>query len=414
MSLPKLIYVPLEPYEQRYTGQLSRAWTGWFERNWIDADIDYIRIDGPADMRAEEIQVGQVVDGFARWRWSAHQISNLIVLAMQGHITDDHVIYFDDFWTPGMGHLFYVFDQLGIFPKVYSFCWAQSVDEHDFTHKMSTWLRHFERGIGSCMTGVFVANSMLKHLLSVHGVLSRDRIHVVGLPFDSREVFDTWQKEFPGNSETQQPLVVYSSRCDTEKDPLFFLEVAKRVWALESFGGFDFNQVRFAICSGAPKLTSNDPDIVRQIQRFEQDHPNFFVNTGLRKAEYYDILASAKVQFNCALQDWVSFTLLEAVTFGCSPVYPRRRSFPETFTDDAGALHEEYLYDEGVNRDHTIRNAVEQLAYALCRPDNPRLVEERRWIAERFDNTWKRQAVVMGVYPDHLDRPKPLYGLKGF
>ena len=34
------------------------------------------------------------------------------------------------------------------------------------------------------------------------------------------------------------------------------------------------------------------------------------------------------MQFNCAEQDWVAYTLLEATLFGCLPLYPAWKDFP--------------------------------------------------------------------------------------
>ena len=49
----------------------------------------------------------------------------------------------------------------------------------------------------------------------------------------------------------------------------------------------------------------------------------------MSKSDYYDLLNRASIQFNSALQDYVSFTLLEASTYMCDVVYPRFKSFPE-------------------------------------------------------------------------------------
>jgi hypothetical protein len=62
----------------------------------------------------------------------------------------------------------------------------------------------------------------------------------------------------------------------------------------------------------------------------------------LTKAEYYTILASTQIQLNTSQQDWISFTLLEALTCGCKPLYPNHRSFPDTL-----GYHQPCLYVPG-------------------------------------------------------------------
>ena len=69
------------------------------------------------------------------------------------------------------------------------------------------------------------------------------------------------------------------------------------------------------------------------------DYANFKVYTGLKKDDYYNLLADSKVLFNCALQDWVSNTVSEADTFGTLTLYPAYRSFPETFSNCPDRLY---------------------------------------------------------------------------
>ncbi len=60
-----LHYVPLEPYQERYTAQLSRADTGWLEAKWKKHGVEYFRIEGPlpvTDDAPNEIKVGRVLD----------------------------------------------------------------------------------------------------------------------------------------------------------------------------------------------------------------------------------------------------------------------------------------------------------------------------------------------------------------
>ena len=54
---------------------------------------------------------------------------------------------------------------------------------------------------------------------------------------------------------------------------------------------------------------------------------NFKIYTGLKKDDYYNLLADSKVLFNCALQDWVSNTVSEADPFGTLTLYPHIEVF---------------------------------------------------------------------------------------
>jgi hypothetical protein len=93
------------------------------------------------------------------------------------------------------------------------------------------------------------------------------------------------------------------------------------------------------ITTGFPKLSSNC-NAQFAIEDFATKNNRFIICSGISKAEYYNLLARATIQFNCSLQDYVSWTLLEAIVCGCKVVYPCFRSFPEILgTDTYKAFH---------------------------------------------------------------------------
>ena len=62
-----------------------------------------------------------------------------------------------------------------------------------------------------------------------------------------------------------------------------------------------------------PELKSSDPEYVKRAYELQDGNTaNFKIYTGLKKDDYYNLLADSKVLFNCALQDWVSNTVSEA------------------------------------------------------------------------------------------------------
>lgn len=80
MATPKrLVYLPLEPYQERYTQQLSAPKVGWFESQWIKHGVNYIRIDGDDELTLvpRKIRSGSVLDAVGRSRWCANQLLRL-------------------------------------------------------------------------------------------------------------------------------------------------------------------------------------------------------------------------------------------------------------------------------------------------------------------------------------------------
>jgi glycosyltransferase involved in cell wall biosynthesis len=372
-----LWYCPLESYPERYTYQLSAAKTGWLERNWIKAGIDYVRIEG-VDDEPGHIQLGQVLDAGRRTGHCFQQCLKLIQAANLGRLTSNDVIFFDDFWHPGIESLAYTFHQLDIRPKMYATCYAQSVDIYDFTYPMRSWMRPFEVGIGKILDGIFVACPTLRKLASDFAPINK--IHDVGLVFDSEEV-----KERMGErTADKENVVIWTSRWDAEKNPLQFIRMIDEVNRLRGD-----TEVEFVITTSQPHLRSNSGLLTEVLNSARRKHRNLKVMEGLSKEEYYHQLKRAKVQFNSAKQDWVAFTLLEAAVAGCYPVYPDFNAFPETFQ-----YRKEFLYP--VNEDTVIAEKV----LSVLRDDSLHTLEaqaSRDWIFKRFDSTWERQASIMGL-----------------
>jgi len=115
---------------------------------------------------------------------------------------------------------------------------------------------------------------------------------------------------------------VFSSRLDKEKNPYFMLEVAKEF--LQSNPEYTW-----IVTSSGNSLKSTLPGIVDELYKFSKENDRFIIRTGLTKQEYYTILAESHIQFNSSLQDYVSWTVIESTMFGCIPVFPNFRSFPE-------------------------------------------------------------------------------------
>ena len=81
-------------------------------------------------------------------------------------------------------------------------------------------------------------------------------------------------------------------------------------------------------------LRSNADGVVDAVYDLAKRNHRFLIKENLTKEQYYQILCQSSIQFNSALQDWVSFTVIEATMFGCDIVYPDFRSFKEFVPKD--------------------------------------------------------------------------------
>ncbi len=113
--------------------------------------------------------------------------------------------------------------------------------------------------------------------------------------------------------------------------------------------------IEFAVLQGGPLRSNNSKYIERALELQAGHKLTIFEN--LKKNDYYNILNSSRVLFNCALQDWVSNTVSEADTLGCNVLYPAYRSFPETFANDPNRLYVPWSIDDAF---HKLENLLDK------------------------------------------------------
>ena len=319
-----LWYFELEPLKARYTYQLSQQWAPATFEQFSD-HLEFKPIKGDFDP-TEQIKVGVVFDAVGRGKFAMSQCSRFLDLIASGEVKNGDIIYLQDFYTPGTDAIFYALELYGIKCKWYSRVWAQSVDEYDFTWPMQSWMRKTELAIDSQMSGIFVGSTIHKDQLRQAGFTAP--IHVLSLPLHlglTKDVLHVYDKV--NRQQKHQNTVVYTSRFDKEKNPFFMLEVAKEF--------LDRNtDWHWAITTSASTVRSNLPGVVDAIYSFAKEQHRFEVISDITKESYYGILKTSSILFNSSLQDYVSWTALEANAMGTDFVFPNFRSFPEFMPAD--------------------------------------------------------------------------------
>ena len=336
----KLFYMGLEPYEGRYTLQL----TDWSRRAFVRRGVDWINVPGTTIDNTKAIQVGQVLDAHGRSYFAMSQMMNLVQMMRNGEVTGEDVIFFEDMFQPGMESLPYIMDQIPTEqrPQVWIRCLAQAVDPDDFVHVwgMGKWMSLYEEMCNEFVTGVLASNEeMVAHMKIANW--KAPIYNISGLAFDKTEValrigeINTWEK--------RDNRVVFAARFDQEKQPDFFMDMIE-----EWYGTPGTMDVEFAILQGGPLRSNNQKYIERARKMEERGQLKIYEN--LKKNEYYDIVNHSKVLFNCALQDWTSNTVSEADALGCNVLFPAYRSFPEIFNNDHTRLYIPWSIEDAINK----------------------------------------------------------------
>lgn len=335
----KLFYMGLEPYQERYTLQL----TEWNKRVFDRRGLDVVYVPGSTIDNTNSISVGQVLDAHGRSYFSMSQMMNLVQMMRNGEVTSEDVIYFEDMFQPGIESLPYIMNQVSRArqPRIFVRCLAQAIDPDDFVHVwgMSKWMSLYEQMVNEFVTGVLATNEEMVAHMKIAGWTAP--IHnISGLAFSKEEVLE----RVPGViAFEQRPMRVgFAARWDQEKQPDFYMDLIE-MW--HDQGEFP---VEFAIYQGG-KLRSNDEKFIIRARKLQAEG-KLRILENLSKNEYYAELNNTRVLFNCALQDWVSNTVSEADTLGANVLYPAYRSFPETFANDPERLYIPWSIDDAFHK----------------------------------------------------------------
>ena len=345
----KLFYMGLEPYEGRYTLQL----TDWTKAVYDRRGIDYTIVPGQTIDDTKAISVGQVLDAHGRSYFGMSQLMNLVQMMRNGECSGEDVVFFEDMFQPGMESLPYIMCQIPEEqrPKIFLRCLAQAIDPDDFVHVwgMSKWMSLYEQMCNEIPNVHILATNeeMIAHMRIANW--SAPIYNISGLSFGKEEVQSRVDTIKPW--EERKNRIVFAARFDQEKQPDFFMDVIEMVHdRTQNFDRKDLtdpiNPIEFVICQGGP-LRSNNPAFVTRARELESKG-KLTIAENLSKNDYYNIVNNSRVLFNCALQDWVSNTVSEADALGCNVVYPAYRSFPETFANDYTRLYMPWSKEDAV------------------------------------------------------------------
>ena len=397
----KLYYMGLESYESRYTLQL----TEWNRRVFERRGYDVVYVPGTTIDNSRAISVGQVLDAHGRSYFSMSQMMNLVQMHRNGEITSEDVIYFEDFFQPGIESLPYILDQIDWRerPSIFVRCLAQTIDPDDFIHVwgLQKWMAAYEKMVNEFVTGVLATNEEMVAHMKIAGWDSAI-YNIAGLAFGKDEVLERIggaKNIVPFN---QRPMRVgFAARFDQEKQPGFFMDLVE-LWHRQSS-----YPVEFCIFQGGP-LRSNNPSYIKRARELaEQGKLTIYEN--LNKNDYYNLLNETRVLFNCALQDWVSNTVSEADTLGCNVLYPAYRSFPETFANDSERLYVPWSIDDAYNKLVPLLNSPHPNMGLISDWNNGTIdricdiIElgstDPSWKGAQYNRTGQR-------YRDHISQPK--------
>jgi glycosyltransferase involved in cell wall biosynthesis len=288
----KIINIPIEPLEERYSGQ----WNTWFIQGFAKSNICFETIYG--DTCINEIKHGSFLDVIETNLYKTSQLGKILTYISTMKPDDSVVLFFHDLWFPGLINIAYMRDGLGLKNlKICGCLHAGSYDEYDFLSKtMGQWTEDFENSMLNIVDKIFVATQFHKDLLYHQRNVSANKIMVTGFP-----IYDDFRDQ-DNLPPCRENIIVFPHRLDDEKLPVLFDEFAE------------------------------DP----KMKRFKWLKTKEVCKT---KNEYYELLSKSKFAISFARQETWGIAMQEAIICGCIPIVPNRLSYPEMYDQD-------FIYDE--------------------------------------------------------------------
>ena len=284
----KIIYLPLEHIESRYTTALDRDIVKYLETSNKDFIRIYPDIEAPTEMKA-----GSFLDAEFTIRFKAEQIAEVARLYCEDVIDSGDIIWSSDLWHPGLpesiAYMNY-FTKKDV--KLRGLIHAGSFTDTDFVRDMERWAKNFEDTLFDISDKIFCGSNFIKNDIIKKRVIEPNKLQVTGFPLDLDNL-DKYRKKYK-----KENIVLFSARNVDEKQPWLFDQMKKRLQS---------------------KLDCE------------------FINTqelDLNKDEFYKLVAKSKVMISFALQENFGFSMLEANYLGCKIVVPNRLVYPELYDID--------------------------------------------------------------------------------
>lgn len=294
--MSRLIYVPLEHIEGRYTVHMDRDITNYLD----EKGIDYLKIMPEA--KSSDLPEGMFLNAAFTTRFKSMQMATIAALYEQDEINTGDVFFFSDIWFPGIESIAY----MNYFHKkktsITGIIHAGSFTDTDFVRDLERWAKNFEDVIFDISDKIFCASNFIRNDILKKRIVDPNKLIVSGLPVD----YSGLDKYLGMEKEN---IVVFNGRLCDEKQPWLFEELERKIKKL-----------------GANEAHWKDATFIKTQEE------------NLNKDEYYSLLGRSACTVSYALQENFGFGIAEAAYLGSTPVVPNRLVYPELYDS-------KYLYD---------------------------------------------------------------------
>lgn len=288
--MSKVIIVPIEPIDQRYTMQ-------WYNHiPELFSDVECITIDG------EQPSLGTTEGAFLDFAttnvYKSTQIATIAKKFQNGEIEAGDKFLITDAWNYAVIAIRYMSDLLDIPVEIHGIWHAGNYDPTDILGmKMKgQWASNFERSLFDACDYNYYGTDFHKNMFLYNLRYSHD-------PYDGSSVTKAVRSGQP-----------HGLLCDT----------------LESYRGMKKEDI---IVWPHRYNEDKQPEIIEDLQK-ELDYEVVITQKlDLDKYGYYDLLGRAKMVFSCSLHENLGISMMEGCLVNAMPIVPNRASYTEMYAD---------------------------------------------------------------------------------
>ena len=215
----KIIYLPLEHIESRYTVHMDRDILKYLANSGKEYLRIYPDIPSPQKMKA-----GSFLDAEFTIRFKAAQIAEVARLYREDVIDSGDIVWSSDLWHPGLpesiAYMNY-FARKNV--RLRGLIHAGSFTDTDFVRDMERWAKNFEDTLFDIADTIYCGSEFIKNDIVKKRVVDPDKLVPTGFPLDV-ENLDKYKGKFE-----KENIIVFSGRNVDEKQPWLFKELSNRL-----------------------------------------------------------------------------------------------------------------------------------------------------------------------------------------
>lgn len=327
-----LFMLPLEPLEERYTGQ----WYRWLPETFAPLFDEVVVIDGKP--LTDNIRVGAFLDLNSTAHYKATQLQEVARLFQEGRVKSGDAFWVSDIEFWGIEVVRYLARLQGIHVKLFGFLHAASYTREDFMEPMSDVGQYLEPAWIAAFDRVYVGSEYHRRrffetrLSPLRAYDLTSRVVVTGNPWRSTEA----TRLAPPRQYYQRDIdLCFPHRPDREKRPGIFLRAALEVQ--QRLG----RKLKIAFTTGRAEYRStNDQAFIDEVKVLAEVG-DVSIYSGLSRVAFYEVLGRSQVVVSTAIEENFGYAMVEAMTMGALVLMPNAFSYPELVHGNRSFLYEQ-------------------------------------------------------------------------